>query len=93
MQLILVLAILSLLWSSFTLVHERIFPHVPQSDRHDSALESCLKKEGDNSKTVHSGKEAPPALGPVLEDDYIQQWLNGSEPHDLEALSEHDVTT
>ena len=32
-------------------------------------------------------------LGPVLEDDYIQQWQNGTKPHDIDALSAFEVTS
>ena len=92
-QLILILAVLSLLWSSLSLIHARIFPHKLQSNHDESPLQSCSKDEGNRSEPLRTGKETQAILGPVLEDDYIQQWQNGTKPHDMNALSALGVTT
>lgn len=92
-QLILILAVLSLLWSSFALIHDIIFPNLSESSHDESALQSCAKKEGRESETVRTGKEMQVTLGPVLDDDYIQQWQNGTKPHDTDVLSAREVTT
>lgn len=92
-KLIVILALMSLMWSLFSLIHDGIFPNLPHSNHDESALRSCFKKEGKRYETVRAGKEEQTALGPVLEEDYIQQWHNGSEPHDTDALSAHEVTT
>ena len=89
-QLILILA---LLWSSFSLLHARIFPILFQSNHDESPLQSCSKNEGNRSESLCTGKETQAILGPVLEDDYIQQWQNGTKPHDTNALSALEVTT
>lgn len=90
-QLILLLTVLFLLWSSFSHIYDRIFPNLPQSDHDQSALQSCSKAKGIESERVRTGKETETTLGPVLEDDYIQQWQNGTKAHDMDALSPDEV--
>ena len=91
-QLVLVLTAISLLWVLFSIVHDRVSPNLPQYDHDDTILRSCLK-EGNKSDIVRAAKEAQATLGPVFEDDYIQQWRNGTKPHDTNTLSAHEVTT
>lgn len=91
-QLVLFLTVISLLWVLFSIVHDRVSPNLPQYDHDDTILRSCLK-EGNKSDIVRAAKEAQATLGPVFEDDYIQQWRNGTKPHHTNTLSAHEVTT
>ena len=91
-KLILILALLVLLWSSSSRIHDRIFPNRFHSNDDETALRSCLEKEGDGPETVGTGKVTQATLRPALEEDYVQQWQNGSTPHDTDALSAHEVT-
>ena len=92
---ILVLAVLSLLWSSFPFIHRRTFPNLARSEHSKSVLQTCSTHEGTESKAKHVGarEETQDALVPVLEDDYIQQWQNGTTAHDTDALSAREVTS
>ncbi len=92
-QLIFILAVLSLLWSSVSLIHGTIFPNLSQPNHEEFISQSCSKKEGNKSESLRTGQETQATLGPVLEDDYIQQWQNGTKPHDTDALPAHEVTT
>ena len=91
-QFVLVLTVISLLWVLFSIVHDRASPNLFQYDHDDTILRSCLK-EGNKSDIVRAAKEAQATLGPVFEDDYIQQWRNGTKPHDTNTLSAQEVMT
>ena len=86
-QLIPILAVISLLWSSSSLIYNRI-----SIRREESALKTCLK-EGRDLKELRAAQETQTTLGPVFEDDYIRQWQNGSKFNETEILSPHEVTT
>ena len=87
------LAILYLLRFWIPPIHERGSRKFFQSSLDDTALQACLEQGRSRTATVPTGKQAPITLGPVLEDDYIQQWRNGTKPHDMEALSADEVRT
>ena len=55
-------------------------------------MQSCLRGETD-SADVRPAQETQATLGPVFEDDYIQQWQNGTKAHDAEILSAYEVTS
>ena len=84
--------IICLLSFSFFLVYNRIWPHSAQFNHAESAIQSYLKG-GNDSEIVCAGKETQATLEPVSWDEYIQQWQNGTKPHDTETLSAHEVTT
>ena len=79
-QVIPILTILYLLWSSLSFLYNRV------------TLQSC-SKGGNNSTDVRSAQETQATLGPIFEDHYIQQWQNGTKAHNAQILSAYEVTS